>query len=46
MPFHGFSDPRFIYALSFFASPSLSLIVAMVAVLAAMGLLARSALNY
>ena len=46
IPFHGFFDPRFVYALPLLASPSLPLIVAMVAVLAIMGLTARSALNY
>jgi hypothetical protein len=46
IPLGGFFDLRFINALSLFASPSLPSIVAMVAVLAVAGLMARSALNY
>jgi hypothetical protein len=46
IPFHGFFDPRFIYALPLFASPSLTLIMAMVTVLAVTVLMARNALNY
>lgn len=46
IPFGGFFDPRFVYGLSLFASPTLQMCVAMVAVLGGMGFLARRALNY
>jgi hypothetical protein len=45
IPFAGFFDPRFMHTLPLFASPSLSLVLAMAATLAIMGLLARRALN-
>jgi hypothetical protein len=46
IPFAGFFDLRFINTQSLFASPSLPAVVAMLAVLAVSGLMARSALNY
>jgi hypothetical protein len=46
IPFAGFFDLRFINALFPLASPNLPGVVAMFAVLAATGLMARRALNY
>lgn len=46
IPFGDFFDARFILAVSAQQSPSLPLIVAMIAVLIGMWLAARTALNY